>query len=80
MALLYLSISLLSRFMHPIKIFSFEGRERDKKKEEKKKGERNKNERIKDSRKSFATVLVMTDKKKREKEKASRRGHKRGLI
>lgn len=36
MALLYLSISLLSRFMHPIKILSFEGRERDKKKEEKK--------------------------------------------
>lgn len=36
MALLYLSISLLSRFMHPIKILSFEGRERDKKKGRKK--------------------------------------------
>lgn len=42
-------------------------RKRQKKRKKKKKGKRNKNERIKDSRKSFATVFVMTEKKRERK-------------
>lgn len=74
---IYLSFPLLSSFYASDKNSFFRG-ERKKKKEKKKR--KRKNERIKDSRKSFATVLVMTDKKKRERErgKASRRG--RGSV
>lgn len=69
------SISILSSpFMHPIKILSFEGREKDKKKKKRgtKKKRKKKNERI--LSKIFCTVLVMMDKKEREREKAPRRG------
>lgn len=73
---IYLSFPLLSSFYASDKNSFFRG-ERKKKKEKKKR--KRKNERIKDSRKSFATVLVMTDKKKeRERGKASRRG--RGSV
>lgn len=75
MALLYLS----SPFMHPIKILSFEGREKDKKKKRgTKKKRKKKNERI--LSKIFCTVLVMMDKKEREREKRRREEDKRGLI
>lgn len=68
------SISILSSpFMHPIKILSFEGREKDKKeKRGTKKKRKKKNERI--LSKIFCTVLVMMDKKERKREKAPRRG------
>lgn len=67
------SISILSSpFMHPIKILSFEGREKDKKRKEEQRKKERKNERI--LSKIFCTVLVMMDKKEREREKAPRRG------
>lgn len=63
------SISILSSpFMHPIKILSFEEREKDKKKKRgTKKKRKKKNERI--LSKIFCTVLVMMDKKERERER-----------
>lgn len=75
------SISILSSpFMHPIKILSFEGREKDKKKKKRgtKKKRKKKNERI--LSKIFCTVLVMMDKKEKEREKRRREEDKRGLI